>query len=145
MSKNHDIVATLRDIHHLFSFDVNLADLPKIEGSGYKLLWFSDYYDGEINGMLLYKDRKYWYQIYSESEDEDYSDYYRRYIIIELTELEVAEEEYWYKLFQEKVGYPIATQPQEMWSEFYEPYKNRKPQDISKNRVIGWFETNIRK
>jgi hypothetical protein len=141
MSEKHNIADTLIRIHHLPEFNVNLNDLPKIESSNYRLLWFDDFYDGDINGILLYQNKKYWYQIYSESDDEEYSDYYRRYIIIELTELQISEEEYWHTLFQEKVGYPVATQPQEMWSEFYEPNKSRKHRDFSKNIVIGWFET----
>ncbi|MEJ2749462.1 MAG: hypothetical protein P8183_16395 [Anaerolineae bacterium] len=126
----------------------NLDLLPKVEKGQFKLLWHCDYWDGAKSGMLLYKDKKHWFQVFNENDDKDY---YRRFAIVELSESQLAEEESWHELFREKVGThtdygesgkrAVGTlKPQELWSEFYNAYKNRSPQDFSNNQVVAWFE-----
>lgn len=131
----------------------DLSHLPKIEKSQFRLLWHCDYWDGAKSGVLLYQNKKHWFQIFNESDENesDEVDYCRRFAIIELSESQLVEEEYWHELFKEKVGTHTdydergnrsvgALKPREMWSEFYDKHKNRKHQDFSNNLVVGWFE-----
>jgi hypothetical protein len=126
----------------------DLSNLPKIEESHFQLLWDCDYWDGPKSGILLYQKRKLWFQMFNENAE---TDDHRQFAIIELLESQLDEEEYWHELFKEKVGThtdydeyskrPVgALKPREMWPEFYEIHKNRKPRDFSKNLVVGWFE-----
>jgi len=72
---------------------------PKVPEKDVKFLWENDRWDGPLNGMCLYKDKKMWFECAGEDDDR-----YRRYILIELTPDELAKEEKWHNLFREKVG-----------------------------------------
>jgi hypothetical protein len=126
--------------------------LPKIDKSEVKLLWHSDYWDGPTSGMLLYRGKKRWFQVCDESDDPGLRDYYRRFLIVELSDRQLEEEEYWQGLFREKVGTHTdhelqgesqkgRVNPKEMWDGFYEPYQKRVKLDLSQNTVLGWYET----
>ena len=129
----------------------DLLRLPQIDWHAVKLLWPSDYWDGPKSGMLMYQGKRYWFQVFEESNDADLSDFFRRFVILELTEEQLNEEEYWHKLFREKVGAHTdfdesgkraigALKPKEMWHEFYDAYQKRQEPDYSNNTVIGWSE-----
>ena len=129
----------------------DLVRLPKIDWHAAKLLWHDDYWDGPKSGLLLYQDKRYWFQVFEESDDSDLSDFFRRFVILELTEIQMKEEEHWHDLFREKVGTHTdydesgmrvigALKPEEMWHEFYDAYKKRQKPDLSNNIVIGWSE-----
>ncbi|HYE73590.1 MAG TPA: hypothetical protein VEF04_09665, partial [Blastocatellia bacterium] len=103
-------------------------------------------------GMLRYQNKKYWFQVFSESEDPDVRDYYRRFCIVQLTDEQLKAEEYWHAHFKEKVGSHTDggginkkalehLKSKEEQAEFYEAYKHRQPRDLLNNMVIGWFET----
>lgn len=136
-------MTTLADLQR----DPNLiTHLPKIRR--FQFLWYSDFWDGPRSGLLLHRKQKRWFELFAESARPDF---YQRFAVIELTEAQLSEEEAWHKLFRAKVGThtdygkngPQLTgrlKPRAMWAEFYEPYAKRKPQDFSKNLVIGWFE-----
>ncbi|MCU0240192.1 MAG: hypothetical protein MUC29_12185, partial [Pyrinomonadaceae bacterium] len=82
----------------------NLIELPKIEKNEIRLLWADDWFDGVINGVLLYQNKKCRFEMIEENNDDNTQNFYRRYLIIELTERQLQEEEYWHKLFVENVG-----------------------------------------
>src|SRR5215207_5227193 len=88
--------------------------LPEIDRGEVKLLWHSDFWDGPTSGMLLYRGKKHWFQVCDESDDPDLQDYYRRFLIIELSDRQLEEEEYWHSLFREKVGTHTDYEPQEV-------------------------------
>ena len=83
-----------------------------------------------------------------DDDDEDNFDTLsRRFLVLELSPQQLAEEEYWHELFREKVGTHcdydeahLEVKPQEKHHEFYEAYQKRAKPDYSTNRVIGWFE-----
>jgi hypothetical protein len=114
-------------------------NLPQLNRSEVNVLWADDFWDGYLSGLLEYHSGKYWFQMCKDFDSDDQL-FYRRFLVIELSEEQLAEEQFWEDLFQEKVGIYPNKQPEEMWHEFYEPYKNRKPRDLSNNSVIGWFE-----
>ncbi|HEX8734967.1 MAG TPA: hypothetical protein VF721_06585 [Pyrinomonadaceae bacterium] len=121
---------------------------PKIQRGDIKLLWHSDYWDGIISGMLLYRNRQYWFEMFEENKGEDF---YRRFFVFKLTGEQIIEETNWQQLFREKVGghtdydengmlNTALVKPSETHAEFYDAYKNRKKLDLSGNEIIGWFE-----
>lgn len=152
----------LRDLSKDFYLEY-YRNLTQIDEKDVKLLWHNAYYDGPLSGILLYRSKMHWFQIFEplrtdevrnrvDKEGVIWSDHFTRYLVVELSEEQVKEEVHWHELFQQKVGthtdYDNSGQriigevkPREMWNEFYEPYKLRRPSDLSNNIVIGWFET----
>ncbi|HNT76083.1 MAG TPA: hypothetical protein PKH77_13800 [Anaerolineae bacterium] len=136
--------------------------LPQIDVKEVRMLWHCAYWDGPLDGILLYQGKLHWFQIFytlrtdemqSRVDEENiaWNDYFVRYLIIELSEEQIKEEEYWHGLFRQKVGTHTdydenghrtigALAPKDMWSEFYEAYKTRTPRDLSNNQIVGWFE-----
>jgi hypothetical protein len=124
---------------------------PQIACDQVRLLWHVDFWDGPRSGMLVYLGEECWFQVVAESE-EDASDWYRRFVVLRLTQEQHAEECRWHELFRAKVGVHTDYDeqqrrptkgfvwPRENWDEFYEPYRNRTPRDFSGNEVLGWFE-----
>ena len=119
--------------------------LPRLQQTELKLLWHAGYWDGPIDGMVSYNGSKYWFQM---CDDEEY---YRRFLLVMLSQEQLEEEKYWHELFRRKVGRHTdyddqgkrptgAIKPKELAKEFYEAYKTRRPRDLSNNEVIGWFE-----
>lgn len=90
--------------------------LPEIKREDFRLLWYSNYWDGMLSGMLLYEGKKYWFSCFDEASDHASYDvendidasgqlgWYRRFKIIELTENQLKEAEYWNDLFCKYVG-----------------------------------------
>ena len=126
--------------------------LPELDRSRLEFLWHSDFWDGPKNGLLVFDGCKYWFQMFEESADPDLKDFYRRFLVLELTPAQLEEEERWHALFQEKVGYHSDSRynqreelaqlkPRNVQVEFYNLYKARVPLDVNANRAIGWFET----
>jgi hypothetical protein len=114
-----------------------------------RLLWHSDYWDGPLSGLLLLDGRKYWFQIADEDFEPNF--YPRTFVIVELTAKQLAAEEKWHQLFQEKVGthtdYDEAGRrnfggvlPRKTWPEFYNAFKQWKKPNYLKNQIVGWFE-----
>jgi hypothetical protein len=123
---------------------------PQIGCDEVRLLWHADFWDGPRSGMLTYRGEECWFQVASESEDDN-SDWYRRFVVLRLSPAQHAEECRWHELFRTKVG--IHTDhderqrlpaegiwPREHWHEFYDPYRQRTPPDFSSNEVLGWFQ-----
>jgi hypothetical protein len=117
--------------------------LPQVDLNAIRLLWHSDYWDGALTGLLLYEERKYWFENYDDVESTR-----RRYLIIEISDEHLKEAEYWHELFREKVGTHTdydenrhrnigALKPKATWNEFYEPFQKRVAPDYSENTVIG--------
>jgi len=136
--------------------------LPQIDAKEVRMLWHCAYWDGPLDGILLYRGKPHWFQIFCplqtdemrsrvDEENVVWNDYFVRYLVIELSKEQIKEEEYWHELFRQKVGTHTdydenghraigALKPGDMWSEFYEAYKTRTPRDLSNNQIAGWFE-----
>jgi hypothetical protein len=117
----------------------------KLDRNEIRLLWCFDFWDGPINGMCLYENRKYWFDMLDAGENGDSAP--RRFLVLDLSTQQLAEEERWHDLFRAKVGthcdfeeaHP-EVKARELHPEFYEAYKKRVKPDYSNNPVIGWFE-----
>jgi hypothetical protein len=136
--------------------------LPQIDEKKIRLLWHHSYFDGPINGILLYEGKTHWFKLFyplrtdeiRSRTDKDgivWNDYFVRYLVIELTEEQVREEEYWHELFRQKVGTHTdydengqrkisELKPENSQKEYFELSKTRNSIDLSNNLVIGWFE-----
>ena len=135
-------------------------NMPEIPATQVRLLWHSRYYDGPLDGMLLFQGKKFWFRIFRAQQIEEvrprvdsqglaWRDYYVRYLVIELTETQVSEEEHWHSTFSELVGphtdYDEAGErshvpPKQGWQSYFTLSKEKKPLDLSENPVLGWFE-----
>ena len=143
-----------RDLTGTEAYDI----LPRLDPSDIRYLWFDDFYDGPLSGMLRYQGRPYWFENpevrWAEQSGTVFGDYSapRRFLVVELTAEQLADEEYWQGEFRRYVGgygdfdeegRPVGRrglQPEERHHLFYEPYERRAPLDLSENTVIGWFE-----
>lgn len=104
---------------------------PRIPSDAIRLLWFYDYNDMVLSGMLVHDGKFCWYHFCGGAPGVDAP---AHYTIHELTDAERAEEERWYPLYMEHV----AGKPLEEWTKFYEPYGTRP--DYSTRPIVGWFE-----
>ncbi len=128
-------------------YEKNYLQLPRIERADVKLLWADGYWDGPLSGVLLYQGREYWFQMILDLVDDEFVDY-RKYAIVELTDDQLGEEEYWHNLFREMVAdysdenghLGTGVKPQETWDTYYEARAEAKPREYSTNPVIGWFQ-----
>jgi hypothetical protein len=123
----------------------DLANVPKLDTGGLRLLWAHDYYDGLLSGALVLGGRIHWFEVCSEADDHR-----RRYVVYDLSETEVQEEQRWHGLFVEHVGDhwnfreedgpPGTVRPFSEHRKFYDEYAKRSPVDYSRNPIVGWFE-----
>jgi hypothetical protein len=138
-------------------------ELPQIAEKDVSLLWHDGYYDGPLNGILLYAEKIHWFQIFYplrtderrdrvDEEGISWNDYFVRYLVIQLSEEQIKEEKYWHELLQQRIGtntdydkdgrrIQSELKPKEMQDEYYELAKTRNPRDLSNNLIVGWFET----
>lgn len=130
--------------------------VPKLERHRVKLLWWGDFYDAPLSGMALFEGEKHWYQMYNTEEWIMGSDEVRPiYLLTELAEEQLREEEYWHDRFVREVwnGWDYDEDEVALWhrpekvqhgtstnEEFGAAYEARSKQDFSENTVIGWFE-----
>jgi hypothetical protein len=125
----------------------DVGSIPKLHSNEVQLLWHVDFWDGPINGLCLYHNEKFWFELWTDEEEEIPDSGSRRFLVVKLAPHQLADEEYWHDLFRQKVGthtdYGEAhpeVKPRESHREFYEPYQQRAKPDYSGNPVIGWFE-----
>lgn len=123
------------------------SQIQKLDRNAVRLLWCFDFWDEPINGLCRWEDRKCWFEMCDADENDLPAPVQRRYLVLELTAQQLAEEERWHELFREKVGTHCdfeESHPEvkavELHKHFYEAYKNRVKPDYSKNRILGWFE-----
>ena len=96
---------------------------------------FNDWYDGEIEGMIVLNNKKYWAFWFDEDEKQR-----RQFIILDIGKDRINYEEYWENLSKLCFG------PGGDWkgaaNKFFwgRKKKDYKDLDITKYPVIGWFE-----
>jgi hypothetical protein len=137
-TESYSGVDAMTKLHELSGDDY--LSLPKLSRDEVKVLSFSDFWDGMLNGLIEYEAVVYWCQMCHDYESDD-QPFYRRFLVIELSAEQLAEEQYWDALFMEKIGTHLTgLKPKELWNESFEPSSKRKPRDFSSNEVVGWFE-----
>lgn len=126
------------------SFDKHKHSVQEILYDGLTFLWIGDYYDGMLEGMLKYKNKKYKFKIITDYTKQIYP---RTFAIINLTENEIKEEEYWNEQFEKYVGNhnnletkeESKVKPQSEHHLFYDEFNKRKNKGYDKNTVKGWY------
>ncbi len=106
----------------------------------------NDFWDGPLSGVLAYQGRLRWFECCNFELAVDAEP--RRYLIHDLTDAEVADEEKWHALFVEHVGdhWTLSEdgrrgslKPEAESAKFYAPYSKRTPPDYATNPILGWF------
>src|SRR6187402_253498 len=62
------------------------SQLQQLSDDEYQYAWIFDFWDGAISGMLLLEGKYYWFEMTQENEDVEPEEWYRRYVVIALTE-----------------------------------------------------------
>jgi hypothetical protein len=125
--------------------------LPQLPATAITWLWFDDFWDGPLSGLVSYAQEHYWCQMIAErTAGMPSSGFYRRFVLLMLSKQELAEEIYWHDLFRRVVGThtdgdgtsfsPAKLRPQEEHHLFYDKYQQRETPNRTTNICIGWFE-----
>ncbi len=107
-------------------------------------LWHCDYWDGPLSGICIVDGRRLFFKCVSEDVSRN-----REFVLLQLSQEQLAEEIQWHELFREHVGTHTdydennkretgKMKPQNRWDGFYVPYKKRTPLDLSSCEIIGW-------
>jgi len=127
---------------------LDYAAMPRIHREALRMLWIHDYWDGPLTGMLVYDGKLRWFEccdVNPETSDVGA----RRFVVRDVAEEQIAEEERWHALFVEHVGdhwtvqgddRPGTVKPAEEHAKFYGPYSKRAPSDYTTRPILGWFE-----
>ena len=124
-------------------------DLPEVDKAEVRMLWHSDFWDVPLNGLATYQGRKYWFQTLEDLRRNDLAEMI--YLLVELSDEQITEEEYWHELFREQVGTHTdydeqghrktgSLMPESAQKKYFDARKSRKGHDFANNRVIGWFK-----
>jgi hypothetical protein len=108
------------------------------------ILWFDDFYDGVLSGMVEYKNQKCRFERLTDYEQAIRP---RVFDIIKLLEEQIADETYWHELFLQHVIADPASRskdglvhsPQSKLHLFYEPYQKRPDPHYDFCNFVGWF------
>lgn len=126
-----------------------LADLRYYTEKEFKIIWVSDYYDGELSGMLQLNRVLYWFEMFDQNEDWQKGGWFRRYAIIQPSDEQLNKELEVHRDFQRYVGthwdrHFIKTPPEfvpDQSKVFYEKHSAYVASlRFEENEVIGWFE-----
>lgn len=126
------------------------------------LRWHNDYYDGMINGVAEYQNKLVWVQCMYDTVDHWYIDdamrdkyipgfnFWRGYVIYELSEDDIKHLTYWHDLFCKYVGHhneyidnrrsPNTSLPRETHHLYYDAAKTAEQRDYRKGTPIGRFQ-----
>lgn len=140
--------------------EVDVGQVPKLLGSQVEWLWIWDYWDGPLSGMVKHNGSWYWCFCFSETEKrfkkkkKSQNAWFRRFLIVELTSEQLADEKYWNDLFCRHVrtdttSYEarrsnIEIEPTNNHKLFYEPYSKRAKPDYSKIKLSVGLSINKR-
>ncbi len=125
-------------------------NLPQIQHSLIKRLWYCDFYDIDLTGILLYEQKPYWYELFE--DDSDDFNALSLYLIRELSEEQFVDEKRWHTLFRAHVGhhtdfeedgvpYLKRIHKDSNPDLFYKECQSYERPDYSKNKIIGWYQT----
>ena len=105
-----------------------------------KILWFNEFCDGPLNGILKYNQKEYGFEIVTDYTKNIYP---RIFAIFSLTENEFKEEKYWNELYIKL----IKNQPENENITNYSLTKKsqKKYQIIVKKKFCGIFRKNNKK
>jgi hypothetical protein len=108
-------------------------ELPRLARREVEELWFGDWHDGPLDGMLCWLGKHYWYKFLGAEGRKDNNGWFRYVGVVLLSEEEIAYETYWQEQFVVRVqkGTP------EQFKSFYDAYK---PKIYLDHPVVAWFD-----
>ncbi len=118
-----------------FSFDKYKNRVKELSSDDINILWFDDYYDGVLSGLLEYENQKFKFEIITDYTQNIYP---RVFAVIQLTAEQILKEIYWNKLFTTHVVDGSKVRPASEHHLFYDKYQNANS-DYASNYVRGWF------
>lgn len=132
--------------------DITLSALPKLEATDVRLMWVNDWYDGPLEAVVERAGERLLMVLHAMPEARAAGeDAPWQWLLYPLTPAQWEEEDRWHALFEQHVGHhwcfhhdssepevrePESREPQR----FYEPYKSRKPLDLSSNVPVAWLD-----
>lgn len=120
------------------SFDLNRGSVQQIPRDQLTILWFDDYYDGMLSGILEHSGQKLRFEIIT-----DYSQniHPRTFAIISLTEKQLDEETSRHELFKNHVGdYKNKIyRPKTEHHLYFDKISESEKSDYESSFVYGWF------
>jgi|GEM_PF-4749144 len=121
---------------------VEYLKLPQINKDDIQIRWSDDWWDGYLSGVAVYKNENYFFIMCDDwafyPSKTDISDTARRYVLVDLSEEKLRQEQYWHDLFVKEVTSKDGDN-----DKFYIPFRKAQEklgQDKLDNEVIGWFE-----
>lgn len=143
--KTPQVVLADADIAHF-------ATLPELT-TAVTMLWCSDYWDGPKTGVAEFEGQRFRFVVADDfewSEDGEELIKPRKFWLVGLTPIQLAEIEYWHEEFRKYVstrnrftGEEKQPRPYTEHDKFYGPYNARKKPDYSGNTVVGWFTDEV--
>ena len=81
---------------------------PVVKRKDVRLLWACGYWDGPQSGLCLFRGEKCWFEMVKESygkpDKHGERGRTRSFVVLQLSEEEITDEEYWHELFRQNVG-----------------------------------------
>ena len=113
----------------------DLSQLPRLDETEIHLLWYVDWWDGPLTGMVEYRGAKCWLRLHHEDESEvagGGSSHYH-YVLYRLTQDQVEEAETWHSSRGEWNGETWVGRDESAHDDGWEA------PDLSANVPLGWF------
>ncbi|GAA3915726.1 hypothetical protein [Litoribacillus peritrichatus] len=124
---------------------IDLLQMPKL-----KWLWLNEFFDGPLQGIVEVEGKLGICCFVEESDNESEQGWYRKFVVLELSDEQIKAEQYWHNEFVKYVGDHFkcnpdssritvgAQKPKSEWDKFYVPYKEKYQPNFESNKVLGW-------
>ena len=118
------------------SFEQHKKVVEQISPKHCATLWYDDWYDGMLSGMLEYENQKFRFEIITDYEKQIRP---RVFAVISLTAQQIEEEIYWHGLFEKHVRDDTSDKPKSEHHLFYDEYQKRTNPNYGLNYVRAWY------
>ena len=127
---------TLKDFRT--SFDLIKGNVKQIPKDQINVLWFDDYYDGMLSGIIEHEGQKLRFEIITDYTQNIYP---RTFALVNLTDVEIKEETYRHNLFIRHVAdyQNKIHKPDTEHHLYFDEISKRGDLDYESSLVCGWF------
>jgi len=105
-----------------YNYDFSFIALPNIYWDDVEILYYVNYYDGPLDGMMRYNGDKYWFTCIDERYRHagvEETERQRVFVLYKPYESQIAEQDHWHNYFE-------SCKKTDKLDEFYNSYKNMK-------------------
>lgn len=119
------------------SIEKLLPKIQRLNEDQLDFLWFDDFYDGALSGILKFENKEYRYEIVTDHTKVIYP---RLFAIFDLTEEELKEQRFWNDLYVKL----IKNQPENKESHelFFKEQKKQELKNYSEKIVLWYYVEN---